>query len=78
MKTTNEILATWKAEKIVQATNELIAGVSSAYYHIYWSGDEAHISDGLHSVLIGNASEDIDELVSRIPMCERTLDNWQD
>lgn len=61
-----------------EINNMLIENKSSAYYHIYWRDDEAHISDGRHSVLIGNVSEDIDELVSRIPMCESALDNWQD
>lgn len=60
-----------------EINNALIENKSSDHYSIYWRGDEAHMSNGEHSVLIGYLSENWD-LIDRLPMCEQALDNWQD
>ena len=60
-----------------EINNALIENKSSDHYNIYWRYDEAHMTDGVHSVLIGSLSENRD-LIDRLAMCEQALDNWQD
>ena len=57
--------------------NALIENKSSDHHNVYWRGDEAHITDGEHSVFIGYLYEGKDTLVNRLEMCENALDNWQ-
>lgn len=59
--------------------NALIENTSSEWNHysIYWRGDEAHMTDGKHSVFIGYLHEGEETLVNRLEMCENALDNWQ-
>lgn len=55
----------------------LIENTSSDYYNIYWRDDEAHMSNGKHSVFIGYLYEGKETLINRLEMCENALDNWQ-
>ena len=57
--------------------NALIENKSSDHHNVYWHGDEAHMSDGEHSMFIGYLYEGEDTLVNRLEMCEDALDNWQ-
>jgi hypothetical protein len=61
-------------EELTSAMNDAIG---SEAHELRWEGDEAHLTDGEHSVFVGYYHEG-DNLVDRIPMCERALENWQE
>lgn len=64
--------------KLIDYNEALFANLNSKHYHIYWRGNSAHVSDCSHSVLLGSLDEELEVLIGRIPMCENTLDNWQE
>lgn len=64
--------------KSMSDANEALQNATRDGEWVYWRGEAAHLANSHHSVYVGELREGVDELLDRLPMCERALDMWQE